>query len=195
MMFGPRWRPWLGASLWLALALPPLRHALESMMTLQMLAQIPLLALAGWWLASSLPRGLIGVSGAWNRGGISGFVLASLVGMLWMLPRAMDAALQTPWVEAAKFVSVPLLIGMPLALSWPRAGFVVRGVFLVEVMATAFRLGWLYMISPVRLCANYLLDDQQRLGQILLAIGAALLLVVAWKLVWGRISVDAVRGD
>lgn len=194
-MLWPRWRPWLGASLWLVLALPPLRHALESMMTLQMLAQIPLLALVGWWLAPSLPRALTGVFGTWNHGGISGFVLASLAGMLWMLPRSMDAALQTPWVEAAKFTSVPLLIGMPLALGWQRAGFVVRGVFLVEVMATAFRLGWLYMISPVRLCANYLLDDQQRLGQILLAMGAVLLLVVAWKLLWGRISVDAVRGD
>ena len=44
------WRPWLGALLWLALALPPLRHATQATMTLQMLVQIPMLAVVGWWL-------------------------------------------------------------------------------------------------------------------------------------------------
>jgi hypothetical protein len=73
-----------------------------------------------------------------------------------------------------------------LALSWPRMGFVVRGVFIVECIATLFRLGWLYLISPERLCNLYLLEDQQRLGQWLLLIGAALFLVITWKLVWGR---------
>jgi hypothetical protein len=110
-----------------------------------------------------------------------------------MLPRALDAALDTPWVAAAKFISVPLLIGMPLALSWPRAGFVVRGVFLLEAIATAFRLGWLYLASPQRLCSNYLLGDQQRLGESLMAIGAAIILFLAWKLVWGQPHLDAVR--
>jgi hypothetical protein len=107
-----------------------------------------------------------------------------------MLPRMLDAALETPWVTLAKFVSVPLLIGVPLAVSWPRAGFVVRGAWLVEVVATAFRLGWMYLVSPVRLCSNYLLDDQQRLGQWMLAIGVLATLVLAWKLMGGRIDVD-----
>ncbi|HEY8229138.1 MAG TPA: hypothetical protein VIG31_01675, partial [Rhodanobacteraceae bacterium] len=95
----------------------------------------------------------------------------------------------------AKFISVPLLIGAPLAISWPRAGFVVRGVFLVEVVAMTFRLGWLYLGSPVRLCSNYLLSDQQQLGKIMLAIGGTICLLLAWKLVWGRIDVDTARGD
>lgn len=184
------WTPWLGPLLWCALALPPVKHALEASMTLQMLVQIPLLALAGWWLRPLLPRRVSDSLAAWNRSGITGFVLASLVAMVWMLPRAMDAALEVPWVEAAKFTSVPLLIGLPLALSWPRAGFVVRGVLLVEVIATAFRLGWLYLFSPERLCSNYLLGDQQQLGRIMLAIGVSIVLVLAWKLMWGRIDVD-----
>jgi hypothetical protein len=184
---------WLGPVLWCLLALPPVRHALESSMTLQMLVQIPLLVLAGWWLRPLLPRRVSDSLAGWNRSGITGFVLASLVAMVWMLPRAMDAALGVPWVEAAKFTSVPLLIGLPLALSWPRAGFVVRGVFLVEVIATAFRLGWLYLFSPMRLCSNYLLDDQQRLGRIMLAVGVSFVVVLAWKLVWGRFDVDGAR--
>jgi hypothetical protein len=65
-------------------------------------------------------------------------------------------------------------------------GFVVRGVFLVEFVASFFRLGWLYLISPIRLCNNYALDDQQRLGGYMLAIGGGLLVWLAWKLLWGR---------
>lgn len=189
MSMSPRWRGWFGLAPWLVLALPPVRHVLEASMTLQMLVQIPLLALAGWWLASLLPRKTAVAMLAWNRGGVSGLLLASLAAMVWMLPRMLDAALEDPWIETAKFASVPLLLGVPLALSWPRAGFVVRGVFLAEVIATAFRLGWLYRISPVRLCSNYLLDDQQRLGGLLLAVGAALCVAVAWQLVWGRVRI------
>ncbi|OOG55170.1 hypothetical protein B0E47_10270 [Rhodanobacter sp. B05] len=183
----------VGAMLWAALAIPAVRHVLESTMTLQMLIQIPLLALAGGWLAQGAPGWLVRRLHAWNHRGISGLLLASLTGMVWMLPLAMDAALDDPQVRLAKFLSVPLLIGAPIALSWPRAGFVVRGVVLVELIATMMRLGWLYLISPIRLCSNYLLDDQQRLGKILLVAGFAILLVLVWKLVWGH--VDSGRAD
>jgi type II secretory pathway component PulM len=63
----------------------------------------------------------------------------------------------------------------------------------MELIATMMRLGWLYLISPIRLCSNYLLDDQQRLGKILLVAGFAILLVLVWKLVWGH--VDSGRAD
>jgi hypothetical protein len=187
----PHDNAWLGPVLWLVLVLPPLRHALEATMTLQMLVQIPLLALAGYRLRPLLPQRVTDALAAWNRGGISGLLLLSLTAMIWMLPRTMDAALEVPWVETAKFITVPLLIGLPLAISWPCAGFVVRGVFLAEVIATAFRLGWLYLVSPQRLCSNYLLDDQQRLGECMLAIGCALFLWIVYKLMWGH--VDSLR--
>jgi len=183
------WKQWRGLALWVVLALPPVRHGLEAAMTLQMLVQIPSLALAGWWLRPLLSGAHVPESlSAWNRNGVSGILLASLTTMVWMLPRSMDAALEVPWVEGAKFFSLPLLIGVPLAISWPCAGFVARGVFLAEVIATAFRLGWLYFISPVRLCSNYQLGDQQWLGRILLVIGASIFLLLAWKLLWGRLD-------
>ena len=185
-----------GAILWAILTIPWMRRALESAMTLQMLVQIPLLALAGWLLAQGTPRVVDRSGSRWNHRGISGLLLASLTGMVWMLPLSMDAALDDPVVTIAKFLSVPLLIGTPIALSWPRAGFVVRGVVLVELIATMLRLGWLYLISPVRLCSNYLLDDQQRVGRILLVIGFVILLLLAWKLMWGHVgSADAGRED
>ena len=174
------------ALLFLVLLAPPLRHALEASMTAQMLVQIPLLAAAGWLAAMALPARLSAAIGTCNEHGIGGLVLATLASAFWMLPRALDAAVTDPSISLAKYLSVPLLIGLPLALSWPRMGFVIKGVLLLEGIATLLRLGWLYLVSPERLCNLYLLDDQQRLGRLLLLIGTALFLGVACKLVWGR---------
>ena len=140
------------AVLLLVLLAPPLRHALQSSMTAQMLVQIPLLAAAGWLAAMALPARLSAAIGTCNEHGISGLVLATLASAFWMLPRALDAAVTDPSLAIAKYLSVPLLIGLPLALSWPRMGFVVKGVLLLEGIATLLRLGWLYLVSPERLC-------------------------------------------
>lgn len=165
-------------------------------MSLQMPVQLPLLATLGWWLAGTLPHRATDAIASWNAGGVTSLVLASMVSLVWMLPRALDAALDIPWVEAAKFASVPLLIGLPLGLSWPRMGFIVRGVFLTEFVATCLRLGWLYLASPDRLCSNYLIDDQQRLGRFLLLIGFEVLLLLAVKLLFGCFRVaDAVAKE
>ncbi|MBQ4854050.1 hypothetical protein IMW82_05130 [Rhodanobacter sp. B2A1Ga4] len=178
--------PAFAALLFAALLLPPSRQLLESRMVLQMLVQIPLLIGVGYLLPAALPPRLDASIARWNYHGITSLVLASLAGMFWMLPRSLDAAVSEAWMAFAKFTSVPLLIGLPLGLGWPRMGFVVRGVFLLELIATFFRLGWLYLVSPVRLCNNYLLDDQQRAGEAMLAIGSLLLAGVAIKLLWGR---------
>jgi hypothetical protein len=182
-----------GALLFILLSLPPLRHALEASMTAQMLLQIPLLCVVGWLAADALPARFRAHLDRFNEHGLTGLVLATVAGACWMLPRALDAGATDPLVAAAKYVSVPLLIGLPLAISRPRMGFVVTGVFLAEVIASCFRLGWLYEVSPVRLCSRYLLEDQQRLGMLLLAVGTLLLAGVAWKLVWGRFDAPAKR--
>jgi hypothetical protein len=183
-------RAWMGLLLFGVLMTPPVRQILEVTMTLQMLVQIPLLVVAGWLLGHAIPHRIAAVIARWNGGGIPGLLLATFAGMVWMLPRMMDASVDDGWFAVAKFISVPLLIGVPVVLSWPRAGFVVRGVFLLELIATAFRLGWLYLISPARLCSNYLLSDQQQLGEYLLGIGIATCLALAWKLMWGHIRVE-----
>lgn len=181
------------ALLFLVLLAPPVRHALERSMTTQMLIQIPLLVIVGLLLSRALPPRASAVVADWNYRGISGLVLVTLTSAFWMLPSALDAAVDAPLVAIAKYLSVPLLIGLPLALSWSRMTFIVKGVLLLESIATLFRLGWLYLIWPERLCNLYLLNDQQRLGQFLLLIGAMLFLGLAWKLVWGRFDplVDA----
>lgn len=189
------WRPVDGASgavlLFLVLLVPPVKQALEASMTAQMLVQIPLLVAVGVLLAWALPKRLSALADEWNLGGISGLVLVTIASAFWMLPRALDASVTDPLIASAKYLSVPLLIGLPIALSWPRMGFIIKGVFLLEFIATLFRLGWLYRIAPDRLCSLYLLDDQQRLGDYLMLLGAAVALVVAWKLIWGRFTVQS----
>lgn len=184
----------LGIALWLALVLPPVRAWLEVSMTLQMLVQMPLLALAGGWLVAFMPPTWRDGLARWNLHGISGLLLASVTSGIWMVPRMLDASVSQPEMVLAKFVSIPLLLGAPLALSWPRAGFVLRAAVLVEAVATAFRLGWLYLASPTRLCNSYLLDDQQRLGQALLWLGVVACLVMACQLIWGHVRVDEAPG-
>lgn len=114
-------RPW-GLLLVGALALPPLRRLLEVSMVGHMLVQIPLLVVAGALLASCVPAALRRKLDAFNANGFAGILAAGFVTSYWMLPRALDAALSDPLMELAKFCSLPLLVGLPLALSWPRLG-------------------------------------------------------------------------
>ena len=54
---------------------------------------------------------------------------------------------------------------------------------LLEAWAILGRMGWVLLISPVQLCSNYLIGDQQRTGSLLL--GAALvsaIVVAVWAL-------------
>ncbi|MGH8400051.1 MAG: hypothetical protein ACRESU_03020 [Gammaproteobacteria bacterium] len=174
--------------LFVVLLLPPVQHALTASMTAQMLLQIPLLIAVGWLLRGALPQRLVSATDGWNHNGITGLVLATLTVAFWMLPRSLDAAAAEPLMATIKFISVPLLIGLPLGISWPRMGFVLRGFFIAELIAMFFRLGWLYMINPTRLCNNYLLGDQQRSGQYMLLIGCAIFLWVGVKLLGGNFA-------
>lgn len=170
----------------LVLIAPPVKHTLEASMTAQMLLQMPLLVGVGWLLAKAVPARARALLADWNHHGVTGLVLASVASAYWMLPRTLDASVTDPLLNGFKYLTVPLLIGMPISLGWAHMNFIVRGLFLVEFIATFFRLGWLYLIWPERLCNNYLLDDQQLLGQLMLLIGAALFLAIAGKLLWGR---------
>lgn len=185
-----RWtQPKVGGGLLAVMALvPPVRHAVESSMTAQMLVQLPLLFATGVLLASGVSPAMRSRLHRWNRWGLTGLMLTSLVAAFWMLPRSLDASTAQPSMAVAKHLTVPLLVGLPFALSWPRMGFVLRGAFLAEVVATLFRLGWLYQVSPIRLCNSYGLDDQQRLGTYMLVLGTGSLALLGWKLLFGGVQ-------
>ena len=160
--------------LWLGLAWPGMRQALEAAPPGHMLVQMPLLIGVGLLLARALPAGAhsgmrrIGMS----PGGLA--LLAVFCLLFWMVPRAMDLALEQPVMELAKFLSLPLLAGLPLGCGWARLSPVLRGVLAANLVSMLAFLGWLYREAPVRVCNNYLVDQQQLLGELLLAAAAAL---------------------
>ena len=164
-----------GLALIVILALPPVRTGLEAAMVGHMLVQLPLLALGGWWCVRALPEPWRARLQAYNGHGLPGILLVLFGVAFWMLPRSLDAALSAPVVEAAKFVTLPMLVGAPLALSWPRLHPVAKGFVFANALSMLGVLGWLYRESPVRLCNFYLIDQQTLAGNGLLILAGALL--------------------
>src|SRR6185503_15917501 len=150
----------IGVGLIVLLALPGARGLLEREMITHMLVQIPLLAIAGVLISSGIPESWRTRLAAWNRGGISGALVAVIVSSWWMVPRALDSVLASSGAEVWKFVSLPLLVGIPAAISWRSLGGLGRGFVILNVLPMWTVVGWLYIAAPVRVCNYYLVDQQ-----------------------------------
>jgi len=176
--------PWqAGAALLVLMAWPPARQWLEASMWRHMLLQFPLLMLGGVLLTAALPARGRAMVARWNAHGISGLVLTALVLAVLMVPRVLDLALLRPSVEIAKCLAL-LAAGAALRLSWGPAGRIVQGFFLGNVLPMMAVVGQLYIDSPLRLCNAYLLDDQVRLGQWLIACASAIALLWLAEVGW-----------
>jgi len=161
------------------LALPVLRSLLESSLTAHMFGQIPLLVLAGWMIGKGRFAFLFG---DWNRHGIPGLLIALFAMLFWMIPRWLDASLSEPLWEVIKFITIPLLIGVPLGVSWSRMSAFSRAVVWANAISMLGVLGWLYVAAPVRVCNNYLVNQQQDFGY------TAMVLAVAIAAYWAGVG-------
>lgn len=174
------WR-WPLLFLWLLVWASPLSHWLRATMTGHMLLQMPVLVLGGMVMADALWHRL---TPFWRRMAHQHrwtLLLLSLATLaIWMIPRLLDLAVEEARTETLKVLSLTILAGMGLRLSWQLHGPVVRGLVHVELLATFGRLGWIYLISPNRLCIQYGMDDQTRLGHWLLICGALYGLRLLW---------------
>jgi hypothetical protein len=166
--------PLIAAALWTALWLPPLRGMLESDMAAQMAVQLPLLIGVGLLLAPVFkryePRAL--TEADWL--GIPGLVLVVFATTFWMLPRMLDLAFGDPLADLGKFLSLPLLGGLPLGSSWQRMPGLGRAFVWLNFIPKLGAIGGLYLAAPTRLCAYYRLDQQAAAGWTLIAVAAAL---------------------
>ncbi|MEM1300116.1 MAG: hypothetical protein AAGH68_12660 [Pseudomonadota bacterium] len=149
-----------------------LRGAAASDPVVHVLVQLPLLAVAGWWGARALELK--------TPAPLTALIVAISATAFWMLPRSIDAALETPWVDLAKFISIPALIGASLAAAWGQLHPILRGFVKAQSLSMLGVLGFLYTHAPVRICNSYLVSDQERLGLGFLYLCAAL--VVLWTL-------------
>ena len=182
-MVSARHVPWVVAGLLLGLAWPEVRALLEARMSTHVLVQLPLLVACGYALGMSL-RTRSGFVRTVENHWPSALLLGLATAALWMLPRLLDQAPIDPWIEAAKFISLPLVVGMPLALGWRFIPVVIRGMLWVQLISMCGWLGWLYQAAPARLCNRYLLADQQYLGLGLWTIGAVLIMVLGGRVLF-----------
>lgn len=163
---------------WALLWLPAVRSALESDMAVHMAVQIPLLIAIGVLLASAGRRHEPRWLAAADWLGIPGIVAVILATSFWMLPRALDQAISDPRVDFIKFLSLTLLAGMPLGLSWRRMPPLGRAFIWANFIPKLGAIGGLYLAAPTRICAFYRLDQQELAGQALIAVAVAL--GIAW---------------
>jgi hypothetical protein len=161
---------------------PPVRDGLESWMTTHVTVQLTGLVFAGWCLGIALRRPLSGVCRLCNQYGLCGLTIGLFTALFWMLPRSLDEAIVNMPIEIAKFLTVPLLVGLPLSLSWPSLNPILRGFLKATLISKLAVLGWIYAVIPSRLCTNYLLSDQMLLGEILCILAGVL--AIAWSLPW-----------
>jgi len=164
----------LPAAAWLTLWVWPVRITLESDMALHMAVQLPLLIGLGLSLAFILRTGEPRWFADADWLGIPGIVLVVFTTSFWMLPRALDNAIADPWTDAAKFLSLPLLAGLPLGLSWRRMPPLGRAFIWANFIPKLAAVGGLYLAAPARLCAYYRLDQQLAAGWTLILIAASL---------------------
>lgn len=162
-----------------AIAATPLGRWLEQTMFTHVLIELPLLVILGILLGLQFNVASLPWINAINLGGFWGLIAATFLLAFWMIPRWLDFSLTSPAVAYAKYGSM-LIIGLLLVASWSKAHVITRAVVKIEFLTMLYRLGWIYLISPDRLCNNYLLSDQIWLGRGLLITGFAL--AIAWML-------------
>lgn len=153
------------------------RHGLEADPVLHVLVQLPLLALSGALMVRGLGADRFRPSPPVSNALILVAVFAIL---FWMLPRYIDEALVDPLVALAKFLSLPVLVGVPLAIAWSGGHPFLRGFLKANALSMLGILAFLYTHAPVRICNSYLIADQERLGAGFLL--AAFALAVVWAI-------------
>src|SRR5699024_248265 len=165
-----------GMILLIFLALPPVITLAESIMSIHMHMQMPLLAIAGMLMTPLLQRTFPSFFANWNKNGVPGILLVFIIVIFWLIPRTMDEALELTTMEVFKFISWPFFVGVPLRDSWRKLTHIKKGIVYVSIVIIYGLMGWVYIASPDQLCNNYLIVEQRTLGWGFLLIAFRILL-------------------
>ena len=148
---------WLTLVLSILPSLPYLRFLIETSMALHMAVQIPLLIIAGYFLASQF--GSAKSSLAKN---LSCWLWVTFASLFWMLPISLDKALLNPYWDIFKILS---LLATGFLLKPALAGSKILGLFFIgSGVMMLFFIGYFYQDSTLRLCNSYLIESQKIAG-------------------------------
>jgi|SRR5690625_1160753 len=165
-----------GLILFIFLALPPVVHLAESIMTIHMHMQMPLLAVAGMLMTPLFKQLFPKFFATWNKDGVPGILLVLIVVGYWLIPRAMDDALMSLPVEIFKFFSWTFLVGVPLMDSWSKLSSLWKNIVFITLGIVYLMMAGIYIFAPDQLCNNYLIVEQRTLGWAFLFVSFCLLL-------------------
>ena len=150
---------------------------LEADMARHMLVEIPLIVAAGAYLARFVPARVDAAIARFDAFGLTGWLFAGLVTAFWMIPAALDAAVASPAMNAAKFASLAAA-GFAVRGSLRRSPLALEAFFVGNFTWMAATVGLVYQDAETRLCLAYLTDSQQRAGEGLVII--AVVAFAAW---------------
>ena len=167
-----------GLALFLFLALPPVRHLLESIMAMHMHMQMMLLLVSGLLMAPFIQKKFHALFMNFNKSGYPGLLLFLVIILYWMLPRTMDESLELWTVELFKFISLPFLAGVPIRDSWPKLREASQVVFFLILGVIFSVMSYLYVFSESTLCNNYLMTDQKTVGYGFMFLAISILIYV-----------------
>jgi hypothetical protein len=185
---------WAGLVLYLILVFPLVLTFLESSMIGQMAVLIPGLFICGVLWGAAISAKVSRLLGGFNSNGIPGSLLAVFTLLFWILPRSIDASLNSIPVEIVKLVTIPLLAGVPMGISWGRLYSAAKGLIIGNLISMLFVMSWIYLEAPVRVCNNYLVSQQENLGRMLFTIGILLSLYYVKRGLFGS-SVNKIMVD
>jgi hypothetical protein len=161
----------------LVVVVTSLRHWLEANMARHMLVEFPLLLCAGAAVgAVRLPRHHARRL-SYNQYGLTGFAFLALALGFWMIPAALDTALASPAMAAAKYASL-IVAGVVAPASFQSAPLAVQAFFVGNVGWMTATAGLLYQDADRQLCLYYLVEMQSLTGRGLVVVSIAM--VVAW---------------
>src|SRR5699024_2131510 len=98
-----------GSILLIFLMLPPVTHLAESIMSIHMHMQMPLIAIRRMLLTPLLQKKLPSFFEKYNENGIPGIILFFIIMLYLSIPKPMDDVLSSRYAEAFKFISWALL--------------------------------------------------------------------------------------
>lgn len=177
-----------GVLLLLALALPPMRTFFEASMAWLMLGLMPCLFAAGALAPGMLSaRRQVEMVPRMRPYSLALGVAATLAYGIWMLPIAVDISRMSLPMGLARDASMVLAglaasVGLRVA-PWPLVLF-----FGGNMVWMALTFGMLFIDSPNRLCASYLLGDQRLAGAGLVVYAAV---IGSWLLIRAARQADA----
>jgi hypothetical protein len=99
---------------------------------------------------------------------IPAFVFATGIVTTWMIPRALDAAVEQSVINTIKVISL-VIAGRLAARAWQQASTIVRTFVAGNTVWMSATAGMLFLDAPARLCTSYGRGEQQQVGIALIA--------------------------